>query len=169
MHENPLTKAQVAKKAVIEEIREKFEKADSVILIDYIGMTVAESTELRNQFRAAGVDFKVYKNTLIDLAVQEQGIKGLDEFLSGSTAVAFSYGDPTAAAKIITKFISKVKKTSIKVGVLGNEVLAAKQVEALADIPNREVLLAMLLGVMNGPVRSFARCVDLIREQKESA
>ncbi|MFR1759954.1 MAG: 50S ribosomal protein L10, partial [Christensenellaceae bacterium] len=119
MHENPLTKAQVAKKAVIEEIREKFEKADSVILIDYIGMTVAESTELRNQFRAAGVDFKVYKNTLIDLAVQEQGIKGLDEFLSGSTAVAFSYGDPTAAAKIITKFISKVKKTSIKVGVLG--------------------------------------------------
>ena len=65
MHENPLTKAQVAKKAVIEEIREKFEKADSVILIDYIGMTVAESTELRNQFRAAGVDFKVYKNCLL--------------------------------------------------------------------------------------------------------
>jgi large subunit ribosomal protein L10 len=169
MHENPLTKAQEAKKVVIEEIREKFAKADSAILIDYIGMTVAESTELRNQFRAAGVDFKVYKNTLIDLALQEQGIKGLEDHLKGSTAIAFSYDDPTAAAKVITKFINKVKKTSIKVGVMGEEILNADKVEALADVPTREVLLAMLLGVMNGPVRSFARCVDLIREQKESA
>ena len=164
-----LTKAQVAKQAVIAEISEKLAKASSVVLVDYIGMTVAESTELRNQFRAAGVDFKVYKNTLIKLALKEQGIEGLDEHLNGSTAVAFSYEDPTAAAKVITKFISKVKKTNIKVGILGKEVLSAAQVEALADIPTREVLLAMLLGVMNGPIRTFARCVDLIREQKESA
>lgn len=164
-----LTKAQVAKQAVIAEISEKLAKASSVVLVDYIGMTVAESTELRNQFRAAGVDFKVYKNTLIKLALKEQGIEGLDEHLNGSTAVAFSYEDPTAAAKVITKFINKVKKTSIKVGILDKEVLSAAQVEALADIPTREVLLAMLLGVMNGPIRTFARCVDLIREQKESA
>ena len=164
-----LTKAQVAKQAVIAEISEKLAKASSVVLVDYIGMTVAESTELRNQFRAAGVDFKVYKNTLIKLALKEQGIEGLDEHLNGSTAVAFSYDDPTAAAKVITKFINKVKKTSIKVGILDKEVLSAAQVEALADIPTREVLLAMLLGVMNGPIRTFARCVDLIREQKESA
>ena len=164
-----LTKAQVAKQAVIAEISEKLGKASSVVLVDYIGMTVAESTELRNQFRAAGVDFKVYKNTLIKLALKEQGIEGLDEHLNGSTAVAFSYDDPTAAAKVITKFINKVKKTSIKVGILDKEVLSAAQVEALADIPTREVLLAMLLGVMNGPIRTFARCIDLIREQKESA
>jgi len=164
-----LTKSQVAKQVVIGEISEKLAKASSVVLVDYIGMTVAESTELRNQFRAAGVDFKVYKNTLIKLALKEQGIEGLDEHLNGSTAVAFSYDDPTAAAKVITKFINKVKKTSIKVGILDKEVLSAAQVEALADIPTREVLLAMLLGVMNGPIRTFARCIDLIREQKESA
>ncbi len=169
MSEVTLTKAQQAKQIVIDEIGEKLEKSSSVLLVDYIGMTVAESTELRNQFRAAGVEFKVFKNTLINRAMKEKNIEGLEEYLNGSTALAFSYDDPTSAARVLTKFINKVKKTNIKAGLLGAEKLSADQAQALADVPSREVLLAMLLGVMNGPVRSFARCVDLIREQKESA
>ena len=105
------------KKAVVEALADKMSHAAAGVLVKYQGITVEDDTKLRAALRAAGVDFKVYKNTLIKLALKEQGIEGLDEHLNGSTAVAFSYDDPTAAAKVITKFINKVKKTG-KDGVL---------------------------------------------------
>ena len=169
MTEKIITKAMADKQLVIDEIHSKLDKAQSTLLVDYIGMTVEESTDLRRQFRAAGVDFKVYKNTLINRALQEKGISGLETYLNGSTALAFSNDDPTAAARVLSKFIAKVKKTQMKAALLGTDVLDTAKAEALADIPSREVLIAMMLGVMNGPVSAFARAVDQIRQQKETA
>lgn len=114
-----LSQAQEQKKLVVAEIREKLEKAQSVVLIDYRGLTVAEVTELRNEFRKAGVEYQVLKNTLIRKAANEMGITGLDNVLEGPTAVAFGMEDPASAAKIISEFAKKTKKTEVKAGLLG--------------------------------------------------
>lgn len=168
-----------AKVLVVNEIQEKIEKSKSAVLVDYIGLTVEEVTELRNQFRAADVEFKVLKNRLISRAAGELEITGLEK-IDGPTAIAFSYEDPTAGPKVIKDFIKKTKKTEIKCGLLGKDFMDAGQVKNLADIPNKDVLVAMLLGVMNGPVRGFATALNgiprglvcalnAIKEQKESA
>jgi large subunit ribosomal protein L10 len=168
------------KKLVVEEIQEKLQKAKSVVLVDYIGLTVLEVTELRNQFRAANVEFKVYKNAMIGRAADNLEISGVNGQIGGPTAVALSYDDPTAGPKIMTEFIKKTKKTEIKMGILEKSTMSVSQVEALAKIPNKEALLSMLLSVMNGPVRGFAIvlnavprslaiAINAIKEQKESA
>ena len=145
-----------AKEIVVSEIQEKLEKAKSAVLIDYIGLTVQEVTELRNQFRAAGIEYKVLKNTMISRAADLIGISGLEN-LSGPTAVAFSYTDPTAGAKIILDYQKKTRKTKIKLGVLGKTMISAEGVADLSKIPSKEVLIAQLLGVLNGPPR-FRHC-----------
>lgn len=168
------------KKLVVQEIQEKLEKAKSVVLVDYIGLTVLEVTELRNQFRAANVEFKVYKNAMIGRAADNLEISGVNGQIAGPTAIALSYDDPTAGPKIMTEFIKKTKKTEIKMGILEKSTMSVPQVEALAKIPNKEALLSMLLSVMNGPVRGFATvlnavprslaiALNAIKEQKESA
>lgn len=168
------------KKLVVQEIQEKLEKAKSVVLVDYIGLTVLEVTELRNQFRAANVEFKVYKNAMIGRAADNLEINGVNGQIAGPTAIALSYDDPTAGPRIMTEFIKKTKKTEIKMGILDNSTMSVPQVEALAKIPNKEALLSMLLSVMNGPVRGFATvlnavprslaiALNAIKEQKESA
>lgn len=98
------------KKTVVAEIKEKFQQAHSAVLLDYRGLTVAEVTELRNLCRAQGVEYVVLKNTMIELAVKELGITGLDEHLKGPTAVAFGMKDAVAPAKVLTDFIKKVKR-----------------------------------------------------------
>ena len=106
------------KKLVVAEIKQKLENAQSVVLYDYRGLTVAEVTELRNQCRAQGVDYCVLKNTMINLAANELKIEGLDPYLKGPTAVAFGMNDAVAPAKVLTEFVKKVKKTEIKGGVV---------------------------------------------------
>ncbi len=166
------------KKQVVADIKDKLERAQGVVLVDYRGLTVAEVTELRNQFRAANVEYRVLKNNLISLAAKEIGIEGLDAYLEGPTAVAFGYEDPVAAAKVMNAFIKKAQKTEIKAGLLGKEVLDAKGVKALSDLPSREVLIAKmlgslqspiagLLGVLNGVPRAFVCALDAVRKQKE--
>lgn len=168
------------KKLKVIEIQEKIEKAKSVVLLDYIGLTVMEVTELRNQFRAANVEFKVYKNAMIGRAADKLEISGINGHIAGPTAMVLSYEDPTAGPKIVTEFIRKTKKTQIKMGVLDNVIMSKAQIESLAKIPNKEALLSMLLSVMNGPIRSFATvlnavpkslaiAINAIKEQKETA
>jgi large subunit ribosomal protein L10 len=113
-----------AKAVIVSQIEEKLGRAQSAVLIDYIGLTVAEVTELRNQFRAAGVEYKVLKNTMINRAANGLGIRGLEK-LSGPTAVAFSYGDPTLGARIILDYQKKTKKTQIKSAILGRKIISA--------------------------------------------
>ena len=156
-----------SKAAVVNQIKETMDKAQSMVFFDYRGMTVEEATQLRSQFRAAGVDYKVLKNTLIHRAAQESNIEGLDPFLSGPTAVAFGINDPVSPAKILTDYVKKAKKTEIKGGYMNGEVLDVKGVETLSSIPSREVLIARLMGSMNATVASFVRCVDAIRKQRE--
>ena len=146
----------LAKQALVGEIAEKIGRAQSAIFIDYRGLTVAEVTELRNQFRAAGVEYRVLKNTLITRAVEQLGIEGAEAYLAGPTAVAFGYEDAVAPAKIITEFIKKTKKTQVKGGILTGKVVDAASVQALADLPSREVLIATVLGTMNAPVTGLA-------------
>lgn len=168
-----------AKAAVVSQIEEKLGKAKCAVLIDYIGLTVAEVTDLRNQFRAAGVEYKVLKNTMINRAAGRLGIRGLEE-LSGPTAVAFSYGDPTLGARIILDYQKKTKKTQIKSAVLGRRVIGAEDVTELSRIPSMDVLIAQLLGVMNGPARGLVTVLNgparglvtalkSIQDKKESA
>ncbi len=154
------------KKGVVAEIKERFEKAQSVVLVDYRGMTVAEVTELRRQFRAAGVDYVVLKNTLVKIAAEEMGIKGLDDVLSGPTALAFGMTDAVAPAKIINEFIKKSNKATVKAGLLDGEVLDAAGVEKLASIPSREVLIAKVMGSMMSAVSKFVYLVEAIRKKQ---
>jgi large subunit ribosomal protein L10 len=168
------------KKLVVAEVQEKLDRAKSIVFVDYIGLTVAEVTELRNQFRAADVEFKVYKNAIIGRAADNLKIEGVNGHIAGPTAIALSYDDPTAGPRVMTEFIKKMKKTEIKMGVLGSEIMPKEQVEALAKVPNKETHVSMLLSVMNGPVRgfatvlnavprSFALAVNAIKEKKQNA
>jgi large subunit ribosomal protein L10 len=168
------------KKQVVAEIQDKLGRAKSTVLVDYIGLTVEEVTELRNQFRAANVEFKVYKNAMIGRAADNLEIKGINGKIPGPTALAISYDDPTAGPRVISDFIKKVKKTEVKLGILGQETMSVDQVKALADVPNKETSLAMMMSVMNGPIRNFASALNAIprslvialnavRQQKESA
>ena len=159
----------LAKEQVVSDIQDKFNRSESVVFIDYTGMTVEEVTALRAKFRAANVEYRVLKNTMLRRAADNLGLSDLDAHLEGTTAVAFSYEDPTAAAKIIMDFIRDSKKGSVKVGVIGNKVYGPETVDALSKIPEKNVLLAQLFSVMNGPAAAFARVVNAIREQKETA
>lgn len=166
-----------AKKLIVADIKEKLEKAQSVILVDYRGLTVAEVTELRNQFRKAGVEYAVLKNTMINLAVKEAGIEGMDSFLNGPTAVAFGMTDAVAPAKVLVDFIKKTKKMEIKCGLVSGKVIDVAGVQALADLPPKEVLIAKLMGSLNSPIsgfvgvlsatlRSLVYAIEGIRKQK---
>jgi large subunit ribosomal protein L10 len=172
--------ARPEKVAVVEEIAEKLSKSQLAILTDYRGLNVKDITELRKKLREAGVEYKVVKNTLTTLAARKLELTDLEPHLVGPTAVAFGYDDPVAPAKILSDFAQEHKELELKVGVLEGKVIDAEALNDLAKLPNREVLLAMLLGAMQGPIGGFARVLagpitgfvrvlDQIREQKEQA
>lgn len=147
-----------AKAAKVAEVKEKIQSSQSVVLVDYRGYTVEEVTELRNNFRKAGVEYEVIKNTILVRAFQEAGIDAsVDAFLPGPTAVAFGLNDAVAPAKIIKEFIKKTKKGVIKGGVVNGQVENSAAIEALADLPPREVLIARILGQHERPHHQ-ARC-----------
>lgn len=169
-----------AKAEQVAEIKDRFQRSKSAILIDYRGLTVEEVTGLRNDFRKQGVEYKVYKNTLINRALEESGIKGMEQYLNGPTAVAFGYQDAVAPAKIIDTTIKKLKKTQVKAGYVEGKVFDATAIQALADLPSREVLMARLLGSMQAPItgtvtvlggvlRSVLYALKAVQELKEKA
>ncbi|MBQ6622761.1 MAG: 50S ribosomal protein L10 [Mogibacterium sp.] len=154
--------AKKAKQVIIDEISEKFEKASSVVVVDYLGLTVAEADEMRSNLRKEGVGFTVYKNTLVKRAIEGTPYESLGEYLHGSSAFAFSGEDATAGARVLSKSIKQYKKMAFKGGVVEGKVFDKAQVEALADIPSREVLIARFLGSVQAPVASFARVLQAI-------
>lgn len=161
----------------VGEIAEMFKSAYSVVLINYRGLTVEEVTGLRKQFRDAGVNYVVLKNTLIKRATDSLGIEGLDPFLTGPTAVAFGAQDPVAPAKVIVEFIKKAKKAEVKCGLMDGKLIDTAAVTALAELPPKEVLIARMMGSLNSPItgfvgvlsatlRSLVYAVDAVRKQK---
>ena len=154
------------KKTVVAGIKEKFEKAQTVVLVDYRGLTVAEDTELRNQLRKAGVEYAVLKNTMISRAIEGMNVDEMHASLEGPTAVAFGYEDMIAPAKILSEFAKKSKKLTIKCGVCDGAYLNADGVEALASLPSKEFLIAKIMGSMMSSVSKFVYCVEAIRKQK---
>ncbi|MDC3417784.1 50S ribosomal protein L10 [Aquibacillus salsiterrae] len=155
------------KKQIVTEIADKFRESKSTILVDYRGLDVAEVTELRTQLREAGIDFKVYKNTMSRRAAEVAELADLNEVLVGPTAIAFSNEDVVAPAKILNEFAKKHEALEIKGGVIEGNVASLDQIKELADLPNYEGLLSMLLSVLQAPVRNFAYATKAIAEQKE--
>ena len=154
------------KKGVVADIKQKFEKAQTAVLVDYRGLNVAEDTELRNQLRKAGVEYAVLKNTMINLAIQDMGLDDMKAHLEGPTAVAFGYEDAIAPAKILSEFIKKSKKMTIKCGVCDNAYLDEAGVQALANTPSREVLIAKLMGSMMSSVSKFVYALEASRKKQ---
>ena len=149
-----------AKKALVEEIKDKLSRAKTVVFVDYRGMTVEQDTKMRAQFRKSGAEYKVYKNRLLLLALNELGIKGVEEYLQGTTAVAFSYDEEVPGAKIACETAEKTKKLTVKFGLLNGNFVESKEIEALAKLPSKEVLIAKLLGTLNGPASALARVLN---------
>ncbi len=167
------------KEAVVSEVREKLDKAKSVVLTDYRGLNVAEVTLLRKKLREAKVEYRVIKNTMTRFAAKDLGLEAMDPYLEGPTALAFSYEDPAAAPKILTEFAKTSKKLTIKGGMIEGKVIDEIGVQTLADLPPREVLLSMVLAgiqtpivnwvsVLNAPIRGFIYALDGVRKQKEA-
>lgn len=167
------------KQEQVELMHEKLKRAKAVFLADFRGMNVEKATTLRNELRAAAVEYKVFKNSLLELASRETDFECLQPYLAGPTSVAISYDDPVSAAKVLSKF-AKVPQGAfvLKAGVLSGKLLDVAQIQALADLPSREVLLAKMLGSMQAPVTnfvgllaaipgSFVRVLEAIRVQKE--
>jgi len=156
------------KEAKAAEIKEKLQKSQAVILADYQGLTVEEDTQLRKNLREAGIEYKVYKNTLVTLAAKELGLDGISEYLEGPVSIAFGYEDATSAARILNDFAKTHKKLELKAGIVEGEVFNKEKVEQLASIPSKEVLIAKLLGSIKAPLSNLAYLLNAIKEQKEA-
>lgn len=163
-----MNKNRTLKEAKVAEIKEKLEKAQAVVISDYQGLTVEEDTQLRKNLRESGIEYKVYKNTLVTLAAKELGIEGLDAFLEGPTAVAFSYDDVTAPARILNSFATEHKKLELKAGYIDGVVYDKDKIIQLASIPSKEVLIAKLLGSIKAPLSNLAYLINAIKEKKEA-
>lgn len=163
----PNAKVLESKKAVVEALSAKIKEATSVVFVDYKGINVAQDTELRKQFREAGVEYSVVKNTLTNFAAKDAGYD-FAEILNGTTAMASTTGDPIAPARIVCEFAKKNKNTlSIKGGVVEGSVLTADQLNGFGELPSKNALVASVLGTFLAPISSLAFVLDQIREQKE--
>ena len=153
------------KQPVVEEISAGIKDAQSVVLVDYRGLTVEQDTQLRKNLREAGVTYKVYKNTFMTRAFKDTAFEGLSQYLEGPSAVAISTEDATAPARVLAEFAKNADKLEIKAGVVEGTVYDAKGISAIASIPSREVLISRLLGSMQSPVTNFARVIKQIAEK----
>ena len=154
------------KAAQVKLISDKIAKAQSVVVFDYRGLTVAEVTELRAQMRAAGVDYLVLKNGIVARAAKEAGIDdSFHDFLKGPSAFAFGYEDAVAPAKLLKDAIKKYKKCSFKGGIIEGAVASQDEINTLADLPSREQLIARMLGSMLSPLSKFAIALDQIAKK----
>lgn len=153
------------KQPIIEEIADAIKGAASVIIVDYSGITVAQDTVLRRQFREAGVTYKVYKNTLMTRAFKGTEFEVLTEYLEGTNAIAVSKDDATAPARIVSKFAKDCPALEIKAGVVEGIAYDARGMATIASIPSREELLSKFLGSIKSPITNFARVLNQIAEK----
>ena len=153
------------KQPIVAEISEVIKDAQSVVLVDYRGLTVEEDTALRKQLREAGVNYKVYKNTLMNFAFKGTDFEALAPYLNGPSAIAVSTEDATAPARVLAEFAKKAKNLEIKAGVVEGTFYDAKGMLAVAEIPSRDVLISKLLGSLQSPIANFARVIKQIAEK----
>ena len=152
------------KQPIVAAIAEDVKDAQSVVLVDYRGLTVAQDTELRKQLREAGIIYKVCKNTMMKRAFEGTDFAGLESYLEGPSAIAISKDDATAPARILCKFAKTADKLEVKAGVVEGTVYDMAGIQALAAIPSREELLSKLLGSIQSPIANFARVIKQIAE-----
>ena len=155
-------KAIKIKAAQVDDLAQKMEKAESVVFYDYRGLSVSEVSDLRTLCRDAGVEYKVIKNNLLKRAAKAMKVDGLDELLTGPTAIALGYDDPSAGAKILVDFVKKIKKTEIKAGILSGKIVDLDEIKALAELPSRDQLIAMVAGTLNQPIVGLAVALNAI-------
>lgn len=165
-----MSEIRTQKEAVVEEIKSKIQAAKSVVLVDYKGLTVAQDTELRTNFRKAGVEYKVYKNRLAKIAFNELGYTCFDAALEGPTAIAFAMNDSVSAAKICSRRRQKVQQNSRRSAVfVDGEFNDADALKIIASLPSREVLIAKMLGSMLAPISKLAYVLNAIAEKARSS
>ena len=151
-------------------IAEKIKKAQSIVAFDYRGISVAEDTELRAEMRKAGVEYAVIKNHIMERACEANGIDAKETtVLKGPSAFAFGYDDVAAPARILKAFIKKAKKCEFKGGFVEKDILNATQVEAIADLPSREMMIARILGSMMSPISKIAIALNEIAKKQGGA
>lgn len=153
------------KQPVVEEISANIKDAQSVVLVDYRGLTVDQDTQLRKSLRDAGITYKVYKNTMMNFAFKGTDFEGLAPFLEGPSAIAISTTDATAPARMLSEFAKKTPALEIKAGVVEGTVYDAAGMAKIADIPSREVLLGRLFGSLQSPIANLARVLNQIAEK----
>jgi large subunit ribosomal protein L10 len=166
------------KKAIAQDLHEKFKKAKVVIVTDYKGLDVGAMNQLRRKLREADIEYRVAKNTLFTRASKDTGVEAISADFKGPNALALSYTDPVAPAKVLTDFMKSNDKLEIKIGVMDGKALSFNDIKALSSLPPREVLLAQVLSAMNavptsfvtvlsGVPRNFLNVLQAIKEKKE--
>ena len=155
------------KQQAVAELAEKFKTAASGVFVDYCGLSVAEDTELRNKLREAGVEYSVVKNTLTKRAANEAGFADFDEILNGPTALALSFDDVVAPAKVLADFAKDHEVMSVKAGFMDGKAMSLDEIDALAKIPSKDTLYAMLAGGLNATIAGLARAINAIAEKQE--
>lgn len=158
----PSEKVLEAKKALVAELAERLKASVSGIVVNYEGINVADDTAMRKELRECDVKYTVVKNTMLGRACEEAGLTGLEDVLSGTTAIATSETDYAGAARILSKYAKSHEGFAIKSGFLDGEVIDMDKIDALSKLPTREVLLANVLGAFQAPIASFARGVQAI-------
>ena len=155
------------KKPIVDEIKELLDGAKTVVVVDYRGLTVEQDTNLRRELREAGVVYKVYKNTMINFAIEGTEFADLAQNLEGPTAIAICKEDATAAARVLCKFAKDAEALEIKGGVIDGTYYDAAGVKAISSIPSKEVLLGKLLGSIQSPIANFARVIKQVADSKD--
>lgn len=156
------------KQEAVAVIASKISESSSTVVADYRGLNVAQVTELRKQLREAGVEFQVLKNSLVRRATEGTDFAGLNDILTGPTAIAFGKEDAVAPAKILNDFAKKNDALKLKGGIVEGKVVDMEQIKALAELPSRDGLLSMLLSVLQAPMRNFALAVKAVGEKQEA-
>ena len=153
------------KQPVVDEISEQIKDAQSVVLVDYRGLTVAQDTQMRKQLREAGCTYKVYKNTMMKRAFAGTDCEQLSDLLEGTNAIAISKDDASAPARIITKIAKDAPSLEIKAGIVEGSFYDAAGMKTIASVPSREELLSRLLGSLQSPITNFARVLKQIADK----
>ena len=153
------------KKDVVSEIKEKLDKSVSIVMVDYRGLDSEQVAELRNHLREAGVEYKIYKNTLLKLAMEDEKYNEIKNVLEGPTAVAFSYTDATIAARKLNDITKKYQNLQFKAGIVENIYYDENKIKEIGEIPSREELLSKLLGSLKSPITNFARVLKQVAEK----
>ncbi len=155
----------MAKQESVEEIKGKLAKAKSIVILNYQGLNVTDSTKLREEFRKNNGEYKVYKNRLILRALNELNIAGFDEVLQGNTSIAISYEDEVSAPKIAYNAMKTSTVLSVKGGIVNGKAVEISYIEKLSKLPSKDVLIAQLLGMLQAPVRNLACVLQQVSEK----